>query len=158
MNYNTADKKIVPNNIVNKFGQFDISMTTIVSLPFGLIGIPELKQYYLIRNFSAKMPNFSLLQSVEKEVIVFLLYNQSVNDSMINKIDITSSCMLVGIKKEELDLFLIASVRKTDKGTSITLNTKAPLFINNKQNIGIQYVLQSNAYTIQYLLNNINTN
>ena len=159
MNYNTVNKKVIShNNIINKFGQFDASMVTMVSLPFGLIGMPELKQYYLIKDFSVKMPNCSLLQSVEKDVVIFLLYNQNINNSLINKIDIASSCMLVGIKKEELDLFLIASMKKVDKGVSITLNTKAPLFIDKKQNIGIQYVLQSSLYTTQYLLSNVDTN
>lgn len=157
MSNNAVDKRLLSESetevISNKFGKFKVLKSSRITLPFGLIGIPELKFYYIIENFNSTIDNFSLLQSTEREAVTFLLYHQEVNNSLINKIDIITTCMLIGMKKEEVDLFLIASLKKGGEGkTNIALNTKAPLFIDRNNNIGMQYVLQNNLYSTQHLL------
>ncbi|CAG7591237.1 MAG: flagellar assembly protein FliW [Candidatus Midichloria sp.] len=130
MSNNAVDKRILSETevISNKFGKFKVLKSSKITLPFGLIGIPKLKFYYIIENFNSTIDNFSLLQSTEREAVTFLLYHQEVNKSLINKIDIITTCMLIGMKKEDVDLFLIASLKKGVEGkTSIALNTKAPL-------------------------------
>ena len=130
-----------------RFGEIDIDEKDVITLPAGIIGFPELKQYVLL-DHDAESP-FKWLQSLEDGAIAFVLINPllfkpdylvEVNEGEVQDL---------AIENEE-DAVVSVIITMPSDPQKMTANLKAPVIFNLKNHKGRQIILNTSEYTTRH--------
>jgi flagellar assembly factor FliW len=117
-----------------QFGEIDFEQDSIIKFEEGLLGFEELKEFLLI---SEEEGLFFWLTSISEPEIVFPLFS-------INHLQ---------EKFETVDEFEPFGIVKLDKDpSSVTINLKAPVFINQTEKNGYQKLIDNEANIVDYPL------
>jgi flagellar assembly factor FliW len=140
--------------IESKFGPIKVSESSEVSFPIGILGMPKCKRFHIIPCHVEKFSQFLLMQSADDDNLIFMVLPVDLaNPKYHQEEDIIEACNQVGVAKEEASFVLIASTKINEDGKKlITVNTRAPIVIDVKNRVGVQYVLQNNEYDVQRFL------
>lgn len=117
-----------------QFGEIEFSPNKILKFHDGILGFEELKDFLLIK---ADEEFFFWLTSVDKPEIVFPLIGINLIDSKYPKRENNESFGIVKLDKEP---------------TKITVNLKAPVYINQDKKNGMQIILDDDKYSVNYNL------
>ena len=121
--------------IQNKqFGEIAFEPDSIIKFEEGILGFEELTQYILI---SEKEGFFFWLTSIEQPEIIFPLF---------------SIKLLENEYEDEGDLEPYGIVKLDKEPQNISINLKAPVFINHKDKVGHQTLIDSDEYAVDYPL------
>lgn len=121
--------------IQNKqFGEIEYSEDSILKFKEGIIGFEELNNFILI---NAKDSFFSWLTSIDQPEIIFPLFPIELLQEEINK-------------ENNFEPFGIVKLDKQPE--RITINLKAPVFIDQNQKIGFQKISESEELPLDYPL------
>ncbi len=138
--------------IKTRFGEIAVDTQKAVNFPRGLLGMPDKSRYALAGFPSAKMQQFKLLQSLDDHTLSFITMPLDVENSIISQQDIRAAAADLQIKEESLAVLLIVSVHRSPDAVKLSVNARAPLFIDAERKIGVQHVFQSDAYKVQHML------
>jgi len=117
-----------------QFGEIEFSSDKVLKFPDGILGFEELKDFLLIKEDEEF---FFWLTSVDKPEIIFPLIGISLIDSQYPKRRNNESFGIVKLDKEP---------------TKITVNLKAPVYINQNKKSGVQVILDNDKYSVNYNL------
>lgn len=138
--------------IQSRFGEVTIDLSRAVVFPRGLLGMPD-KFNFVLANFnSAKMEQFALLQSTDELPLSFITMPIDVNNSIVGSADIYEAAHSLQIKQENLLVLLVVSVHRSPDKVRLSVNARAPLFIDVERKFGTQYVFHSDSYKVQHML------
>jgi len=131
------------SNVCNKvlkcqFGEIEYDERNIVLFPEGLCGFEQYKKYILWE--SKKYIPFIWLICVEKPDLKFPIIDPHVIYPAYNPI-------LQDIESWDI---LLAVVTIGEAVDSVTMNLRAPIFINEEEHRGKQIILAENRYPLQY--------
>ncbi len=134
--------------IETKFhGTLDISEEQIITFRRGIPGFEKETQFVILELFEGTL--FKVLQSVQESYVAFIMcdpwmfeadYEFDLKESIIDELQIHSS--------EDLDIYNILTISK-DMSKS-TINLLAPIIVHQKQNMGMQVVLEGTKYTTKH--------
>lgn len=141
-------------NIQSKFGEITIDLTKQINFPQGILGFPDFKSYCVVPCPVAKFSNFVLLQSTSNDELVFMtLPLDQVSQRYIKAEDLQEGCKQANIDPANLLLLLVAGTKVLESGQKvITVNAKAPIFMDITAKIAMQVVFQSTEYDVQQVL------
>lgn len=117
-----------------RFGEIEFSEDKIITFEKGLFGFEELTKYLFIK------PDDSLfywLNSIDNPDIAFPMFGMRVIDERYPQ-------------EENFEAFGIVVLNADPK--KITVNLKAPVYINQEDKKGVQKILDSDKYQIDYNL------
>lgn len=118
----------------NQFGEIDFEKNLIIKFSSGLFGFEQLKDYLLIK---VDDELFYWLNSVEEPEIAFpLVALRLIDDSF----------------PQEKNNEAFGIVTMNSEALKITVNLKAPVFIDQNAKSGFQKILDSEKYPIKYNL------
>ena len=117
----------------NQFGELDFDENIVINFKEGLLGFEELKKFILI---SEENGIFYWLNSVEEPEIVFPLFPMRLLEN--------------GFSEEAGEPFGI--VRLDKNPSDITINLKAPIYIDQDNKNGFQKIIDNDDYQIDYKL------
>lgn len=117
-----------------QFGEMEFDENLIISFETGMIGFEELKQFLLVKTDDEL---FYWLNSIQQPEIAFPLIGIRVIDE-----DYPT--------KESFEAFGIVTLNKDP--LQITVNLKAPVYINQAQKTGFQKILDADRYSLYYNL------
>lgn len=141
-----------PETIQSRFGEISVDVSRALSFPRGLLGMPD-KSNFVLTNFnSQKMEQFKLLQSLDELQLSFITLPVAVNNNIIAVEDIRGAADDLQITYDDLVVLLIVSVHRSPDSVRLSVNSRAPLFLDVKQKLGIQHVFQNDAYKVQHYL------
>ncbi len=121
--------------IQNKqFGEIEYSEDSILKFKEGIIGFEELNNFILINE---KDSFFSWLTSIDQPEIIFPLFPIELLQEEINK-------------ENNFEPFGIVKLDKQPE--RITINLKAPVFIDQNQKIGFQKISESEELPLDFPL------
>ncbi|MBK8945050.1 MAG: flagellar assembly protein FliW [Ignavibacteriae bacterium] len=121
--------------IQNKqFGEIEYSEDSILKFKEGIIGFEELNNFILINE---KDSFFSWLTSVDQPEIIFPLFPIELLQEELKKENNFESFGIVKLDKEP---------------EKITINLKAPVFIDQNEKIGFQKISESEELPLDYPL------
>ncbi len=130
-----------------RFGEIDIDEKDVITLPAGIIGFPELKQYVLL-DHDQDSP-FKWLQALEDGAIAFVLINPLLfkPDYLVevNEAEVAD----LGIEAEE-DAVVSVIITMPSDPQKMTANLKAPVVFNLKNHKGRQIILNTSEYTTRH--------
>jgi len=138
--------------IESRFGTIEIAPESRVSLPNGLLGFGEFHDFGLASLPDGRHPQFRILQCLDAAELSFLVAPLNMESGAISESDLNEACTTLEISRERLAILLIVTVRRDDAGAHVSVNMRAPLFIDTARNIGRQYVMPNNKYSIRHAL------
>lgn len=118
----------------DQFGEIEFSDENLLNLNEGLFGFEDLKKYVLIKvddNF------FYWLASTDNQQICFPLIGLRVIDDGVPQMENFEAFGIVTLDKDPL---------------KITVNMKAPVYINQSEKTGFQKIIDDDKYSINYKL------
>lgn len=127
-------------------GEIEITDDKIVFFESGIPGFEDEKKFVLLDIDENII--FQILQSVETKNLAFFVvnpyllfedYSIKLNDSIIETLEIN----------EEEDVAVLSIMTLKEPFTKSTVNLKAPLIINLKNNRGKQYILNDDTYSMR---------
>ena len=111
--------------------------------------MPGQTSFALAEMPAEKLKNFQVLQSLIDEETSFAVLPYELSSEKLDDSDIDEVCQVLEFNKDDLQIILIASVqRKADKNI-LTVNMRAPLFIDVEKKQGFQIVLTNGKYLVQ---------
>ena len=138
--------------IQTRFGEIVVNVEKAVAFPSGLLGMPD-KNSFVLTNFnSPKMAQFTLLQSLDDSQFSLITLPLDINNSIIAAVDIRGAADDLRINHADLVTLLVVSVHRSFDKTLLSVNARAPLFIDAKRKIGTQFVLTNDDYKVQHML------
>ncbi len=118
----------------HQFGELDFGEDLILDFPSGLFGFEQLKKFVLIK-IGEEL--FYWLNSIEQPEIAFPLFG-------IGMIDENYPA------EKEGEAFGIVTLNGDPM--QITINLKAPVYINQKEKLGFQKIIDKENYPVNYHL------
>lgn len=118
----------------HQFGELDFEENLILDFPSGLFGFEQLKKFVLIK---IEEELFYWLNSVEQPEIAFPLFGISVVDENYPTEKNGEAFGIVTLNREPMQ---------------ITINLKAPVYINQNEKLGFQKIIDKENYPVNYHL------
>lgn len=147
-----ATPALMMETIKSRFGDITVETERAVVFPRGLLGVPD-KFNFVLANFpSAKMQQFTLFQSLDDLGLSFITLPLEVNNNIIASDDIRRAGQDLQIAEANLVTLLIVSVHRGLDQVKLSVNARAPLFIDSQRKAGIQYVFPQDHYKVQHML------
>ncbi len=117
-----------------QFGEIEFNENSIINFSSGIFGFENLKKYLLVQTEEGL---FHWLNSVEQPEIAFpLILLRVIDESFPNK--------------DEHEAFGVVTFNNDP--LKVTVNMKAPIYINQKDKAGYQTILDQDAFLINYNL------
>ena len=133
-----------------KFGNIVVNADEALFFAHGILGFPEHKNFCLINCPLEKFKNFMILQSFSDNDVIFLVLSVTPKNSKFHIIqDLEETLELLGINNPNINMALIVSAQKFGKDNILTVNVKAPIFIDHVNKLAIQAVLPNDNYQIR---------
>lgn len=138
--------------VTSRFGDLIVDTRNAINFSRGLLGIPQQQEYVLANFPGEKMQQFKLLQSLEDGNLSFLTLPLEIDNPIIARDDVVLAAQALGISVSNLALLLVVSVYRTPGQTKITVNARAPLFVDAEKKWGVQYVFPHSKYKVQHVI------
>lgn len=149
----TADEM----QVESRFGPVTVRLSQSVHFAKGMLGMPDKHRYCLAElpgaAGSPKMEKFKLLQSLEDHTLSFIVLPVDNENTLIDAADVDSACKDLDIDKENLVLLFVVSVNRTPVESVVSVNARAPIFIDTGKKKAEQHVLSNSKYLIQHRIN-----
>ncbi len=132
------------------FGEVEIDEDKVILFENGIPGFEELKRYVFMTDEDEKSP-FCWLQSIEDIDIVFTLFDvvSKIKDYSPN-VEEEALSQIGEFEEEDLCIYCIANIPKDIK--DMTINLKAPIIINTRNNKARQIICSNEEYPIKYYI------
>ena len=118
----------------NQFGEIEFEKEAVIKFEEGILGFEELKEFLL---FSETDGYFFWLISVNEPEIIFPLFSLKLLQEESSDV-------------EKLEPYGIVKLDKEPE--NISVNLKAPVFINHAEKVGFQKIIDNESYQVDYPL------
>ena len=138
--------------IKSRFGEITVALDRALLFPRGLLGMPERNRFALAGFPNPKMQQFMLLQSLDDPDLTFIALPLEMENKIVAAADIRNALRDLQIDEGSLAVLLIVSVHRGMDQVKLSVNARAPLFIDVERKIGVQYVFPQDIYKVQHML------
>lgn len=140
-------------SLETRFGKVAYSAKSEISFPAGIVGMPGQSKFVIAEMPDERMRKFQVMQSlVEDDISFAVLPLESLGD-LLEKQDLDDVCEVLNIAEDSLLVMLITSIHKTADGNAkLSVNLRAPVFIDVSTKRGHQLVLPNSKYPVQHYL------
>ena len=159
MRAHTKVNKIDLQLVESRFGQIEINLDKMISFRQGIVGMPQAQNFCLTNHPDPKHKAYNLLQSVDFDDLCFLAIplgkdHYRNEESLISKYDYEAVLQELEFDDKNVELILIATIHNNIKpGESVvSVNLKAPIFINLDKMEAVQYVFNVKKYPLRYFV------
>lgn len=131
------------------FGEVEIDENKMITFENGIIGFPDLKEFFIIRDEEKSSDSISWLQSRDEKgmaipvmnpLTVMADYNPVIEDELLKPL---------GEIKED-NMMALVTVRVPADIKDISVNLKAPIVINADTRKACQLILDDEKYQVRY--------
>lgn len=135
-----------------RFGDITVDTNKAMTFPSGLLGMPDKQRFALAQFQNPKMEQFKLLQSLDDHSLSFITLPLDVENTIVSSADLRAAANDLQIKEESLAVLLIVSVHRNPEQVKLSVNARAPIFVDAERKIAVQYVFQHDGYKVQHML------
>lgn len=148
----SAGAPAVFETIQSRFGEVTVDVNKAVVFSQGLLGMPGKTRFSIASFPNEKMQQFTLLQSLDEKALSFITLPITMENPFVAIKDIQEVSRSLKIDDDSLALLLIVSVHRQPGQVRLSVNARAPLFIDVVQKTGVQHVFQNESYQVQQML------
>ena len=138
-----------PEEIETRFGKITINHENPIVFEKGLLGMPERNLFKLLTFPVRKFARFRLLQSLDDYGLSFITLPLELGNELITREDIKEAAADLDISEENLELYLIVNVYRESAQVRLSVNVRAPIFVDKQRNRATQAVLRNNSYQVR---------
>jgi len=133
--------------LTTRFGPITIAALDRVEFPRGLVGVPQLKRFVLVRD--PQLARLFWLQSTRDPAWAFALIEPRAVDSgyQVRTTPEQLAALQVGDARE-IEVFV--TLNRTAKDT--LANLQAPILINRRRSLGVQLVVPDSQYAVRHVV------
>jgi flagellar assembly factor FliW len=135
-----------------RFGTVMISRENPIVFPIGLLGMPDKFHFCLAEFPDDNLEQFKLLQSLDDEELSFITLPVDLQNPIVEETDIKAACQDLGISENSMAMLLIVSVHRGPGDMRLSVNARAPLFIDTERRLAQQYVFRNDKYKVQHMI------
>lgn len=135
-----------------RFGVIEFDRADAIRMPRGLLGYTEFREYGLSDLPNPGVSQFKLLQSLVEPALSFVVAPFNIECDAIDADDLDGACRSLSITPENLAMLLIVATRKIGPETQVSVNLRAPIFIDTLSQTGWQFVLPKDRYPIRHVI------
>lgn len=136
--------------IESRFGDLEFHSDNALTLPQGVLGFSGYHDFFVANLPDGKHPQFKVLQCLTEPDVAFLVVPFNIDSEAIEEADLDEACEALSIERQDLVMFLIVTVRREGDSAAVSVNLRAPLFIDKGKHTGRQYVMPNNKYSIRH--------
>ena len=152
MGLQTALDSNSQSSFKTRFGEVTYNQAAVLDFPNGLLGMPNQDKFFIAKMPVEKLKNFQVMQSLVDDTISFAILPLDFLEEGLEADDINEIKAVMEIKGDEMLIMLIASIQHTSSGARLSVNLRAPVFINTITKEAYQIVLANNKYQVQHFL------
>lgn len=139
--------------MTNQFGSIKVHEDKIIQMPTGLIGISHANHFVLAPCQIQKFKGFYVLQSTEFQDLALLMQPINVDQEKYHaKADLLDVIEHIGMSSASTLVMVVVAVKHDGEKKVLTVNARAPIFIDTSRQTGAQFVLPNQDYEIQKAL------
>jgi len=138
--------------IESRFGPVMVNPKNAINFPHGMPGIPGSISFCLTRIPNIKTDQFQLLQCLNNHALSFIVVPSTYDNQLIETSDMDDACAVLGVNKDNLLLLFVVTSHDLPTGRRLSVNAKAPVFIDAISKTAVQYIFQHNNYEIQHFI------
>ena len=138
--------------IETRFGPMEFAANQSISMPRGVLGFAEHKEFgitYLPNKF---IDQLMLLQSYNNSEISFLVLPLELKSGIIDESDLVAACQAMNVDPDNAAIVVIVTIRDVGGQPQITTNLRAPIILDSNTRNGWQYVLPNGKYSVRHSL------
>lgn len=150
----TSQKPAVPqvDKVESRFGTVKVDMNKAILFPVGILGMPD-KHHFVLTEFpNEKLRQFKLLQSLDDHELSFITLPLELDNGIVEREDIENACRDMEIPAEDVAMVLLVSVHRGMTNVQLSVNARAPIFIDTTRQAAAQYVFTSSKYRVQHFI------
>lgn len=150
----TSQKPTGPQleKIESRFGAITVDKAKAILFPVGILGMPD-KHHFVLTDFpNAKLQQFKLLQSLDDHELSFITLPLELDNGIIERADVDNACRDMEIASPDLAMVLIVSVHRGLNNVQLSVNARAPIFVDTNRQAAAQYVFTSSKYRVQHFI------
>jgi flagellar assembly factor FliW len=148
-----AQASSADQTLESRFGTIKVNADNSVYFPRGILGFPENMDFYIADFPNSKMERFKVLRCVNEPELSFVVLPIAVDNKFIDNADIEEACEILEVSTESLAMLLIVSVHRKTSAVSLSVNVRAPIFIDTEKKVAAQFVLPNSKYQIRHFIN-----
>ncbi|MFT5488071.1 MAG: flagellar assembly factor FliW [Paracoccaceae bacterium] len=136
--------------IETRFGPMEFAANQTITMPRGVLGFAEHKEFgiaYLPNKF---MDQLMLLQSFNDSNTSFLVLPVELRSGIIEEADLVAACDAMNVDAENAAIVVIVTIRDVGGQPHITTNLRAPIILDSDTRNGWQYVLPNGKYSVRH--------
>jgi flagellar assembly factor FliW len=141
-----------PEKITSRFGVVTVDKAKSVLFPMGILGMPDMHHFALTDFPNPKLGQFKLLQSLDDHELSFICLPIDLANNIVEQADIENACRDMEIAMEDVAVALIVSVHRGMTNVQLSVNARAPIFIDTRRQAAAQYVFTSSKYKVQHFI------
>lgn len=131
------------------FGEVEIDENKALNFENGLIGFPDLKTFFLIRDEEKADDTISWLQSKEEPALAIPVMNPLIIKEDYNPVIEDELLKPLGELTDE-NLMALVTVTVPQVIENISINLQAPILINADTKKACQLILEDESYPVRY--------
>lgn len=135
--------------INSRFGEIVVDRNNAINFKHGILGIPCAISFCLAEMPNAKNNNFKLLQCIEDHELSFIVITADCDNELIKEQHVSDACVTLELQKEQTILLFIVTVHEGED-RHLSINAKAPIFVDFTKGTAAQYVFQCPDYDIRH--------
>lgn len=143
---------IKETTLKTRFGEISYDEAKSIAFPNGILGMPGQKRFVISSMPDKKMEKFQVLQSLNETDVSFAVLPLSTLGDVIDSADLEEVRLVLEMEKKDFLPMLIVSIQKSPEGAKLSVNLRAPVFIDATNKTGYQIVLTNSKYPVQHLL------
>lgn len=138
--------------IETRFGVMDFDLDNAIEMPHGIPGFPDKRRFGLGRLPGTSGEQFLLLQSLEDAQLSFIVLPVSLEGGPVAREDIAGGMEALGIAPDGVAVLMIVTAREEAGERLISVNLRAPIFVDTGKQRAFQHVLANTAYPVRHLI------
>lgn len=139
--------------VESRYGQLSFTADQVVTLAKPILGFQHLTRFGL-----ARLPQegadgtLLLLQSLEDANISFPCFGLDLHNPLIEESDLRNTYDSLGIKEADGAILCILTAREEGGKTTLSINLRAPIFVDSARRMAWQIVMSNPRYPIRHTL------
>ena len=149
----TAQEASDNTNLVTlktRFGVMEIDRNNAITVPMGMVGFADQKEFALIAPEHPALNGYMLLQSVQDERLTFILKPYLYDSGLLRPEDLAEVIQKHNINPEQMAIMLVTTIRQTPAGMRKSVNMRAPVFLDAERQMAWQNIFSSEDYNVRH--------
>lgn len=146
----TGDADLV--TVESHFGVFEFDRKLCITLPKGLLGFSDYRDFGITAIPNEKLAPLLLLQSIESAELTFVVRPYDPAMALIEEQDMAAAFEALSICPNSGVALLLTTFHRTPDGLQQSVNLRAPLLVDSEAKQAWQHIFRNDRYDVRHML------